>query len=186
MRCALLIASLACACSPTSSVPTPSDTGPRDGGHESGPPFTPDDCKASLAQKPDVTVGKGQTFYADLTPNETLTWEAGPQGGHHVWIAVRSIGVRKQGTITNVRMEDVENPAAPIALNGLGNKVVYDLDRDEGGHCTLPGLRMQLDQAGAPPLTATLNHHVKIIVTMQDVDGATAQSEQTIVVTGTF
>lgn len=178
---AFALAALAAAC----SSPTTPETVP-DTGHESGPPFTPDDCKASLTQKPDLTVGKGQTFYADITPGETLTWERGPQGGHHVWIALRSIGVRKQGTITTVRMEDVENPAAPLAINGTGSKVVYDLDRDEGGHCTLPGLRMQLDNAGGVPLADLVGHHVKITAVMQDVDGATATATQTIVVTGTL
>jgi hypothetical protein len=144
-------------------------------------PFVPDACKASLDQPADVTVGEGQTFYSDLTDNQVLTWEKGPQGGHHVWIALRMIGIRQTQTITTVDMEDQD--LSPV-VNLNHSRVVYDFNRDEGGHCTLSGLRMQLDLAGDPPLSSIIGHHIKVTATLQDPDGATAVGTKTIIVTG--
>jgi hypothetical protein len=155
------------------------DTGPIDSG-----PFVPDSCKASLSQPAEVVVGKGQTFYSELADNEVLTWEKGPQGGHHVWIALRVIGVRQQGTITTIDLDDLD--IADPAKNPINHsRVVYDFNRDEGGHCTLPGLRMQLDNAGSVALSTLVNHHIRVTATVQDPDGAKTTSAKTIIVTGT-
>jgi len=163
------------ACSPTSEETT----------HDSSPvgdaPFTPDACKSSLGEPTNVTVGQGQTFYTDLTDNEVLTWEKGPQGGHHVWIALRMIGVRQAGTITTVDLDDLD-VTPNVRLND--SRVVYDLSRDEGGYCTLSGLRMQLDLAGDPPLSSIIGHHIRVTATLLDPDGAIATGTKVIVVTG--
>ena len=173
----LLVAltTLVCACSPSTTDTTHHDSSIPDA------PFTPDACKASLTQPTDVTVGDGQTFYADLTDNQVLTWEKGPQGGHHVWIALRMIGVRQAGTITTVDMDDLDL-TPNVRLNH--SRVVYDFSRDEGGHCTLAGLRMQLDLDGNPPLASLVGHHIRVTATLLDPDGATATGTKTIVVTG--
>ena len=148
------------------------------------PPFTPDACKASLAagNSASVVVGAGQTFYTAIDDGAPLTWEKGPQGGHHVWIALRLIGLRQQGTITTIDLDDVEDPSKPLNINH--SRLVYDFNRDEGGHCTLPGLRMQLDNAGGPALASLNGHHIKVTATLQDPDGSHATSSRTIVVTG--
>lgn len=174
---ASIVALAACSHSSPGQQQPPTDSGaPQDGG-----PFVPDACKASLDQPSDVTVGEGQTFYTDLTDDQVLTWEKGPQGGHHVWIALRMIGVRQTETITTIDMEDLDL-SPTVNLNHT--RVVYDFNRDEGGHCTLSGLRMQLDLAGDPPLASIIGHHVKVTATLQDPDGATAVGTKTIVVTG--
>ena len=174
------IALIACASHDPTPVKPGTDSGPIDSG-----PFSPDACKASQTQTPEVVVGKGQTFYADLTDNEVLTWEKGPQGGHHVWIALRLIGLRQAGTITSVDLDDLDQPDPTKSLINH-SRVVYDFNRDEGGHCTLPGLRMQLDNAGGPPLASLNNHHIRVTATLQDPDGAKTTSAKTIVVTGTL
>ena len=158
--------------------------GKPDGGPIDSGPFVPDACKASLTQASDVVVGKGQTFYADLGDDEVLTWEKGPQGGHHVWIALRLIGLRQAGTITTVDLDDLDQTDPTKTLINH-SRVVYDFNRDEGGHCTLPGLRMQLDNAGGPALDTLNNHHIRVTATLQDADGAKATSTKTIIVTGT-
>jgi hypothetical protein len=152
------------------------------GGHDAGP-FAPDACKSSLAQTPFVVVGKGQTLYAELAENEVLTWEKGPQGGHHVWIALRLTGLRQVGTVTTIDLDDLDQPD-PMRTRINHSRVIYDFTRDEGGYCTLPGLRMQLDNAGGTPLASLINHHIRVGVTLQDPDGARATSSKTIVVTG--
>jgi hypothetical protein len=144
-------------------------------------PFVPDACKSSLDQPTNVFVGQGQTFYSDLTDNQVLTWEKGPQGGHHVWIALRMTGVRQTQTITTVDMDDIDL-SPTVNLNH--SRVVYDFNRDEGGYCTLSGLRMQLDLAGDPPLASIIGHHIRVTATLQDPDHAVATGTKVIIVTG--
>ncbi|GAC1545519.1 MAG: hypothetical protein NVS3B10_09580 [Polyangiales bacterium] len=184
MRRALAVAvglsSLALACAPSTDTHGRPDAAPPDGMVDTGP-FSPDACKASLDQPASLTVGQGQTFYADVTDGQLLTWEKGPQGGHHVWIALRMIGIRQAGTITTLDLDDLD-ATPPVNINH--SRVVYDFNRDEGGHCTLAGLRMQLDNAGGPPLASLVNHHVRVTVSLSDPDGAKATGSRTIVVDG--
>jgi len=163
--------------SPSPGQPADSGTPEIDAG-----PFTPDPCKVSLTQPANVAVGEGQTFYKPLLENTILVWEKGPQGGHHVWIAVRLIGIRMQGTVTTVDLEDIEDPSKPININH--SRLIYDFTREEGGHCVLPGLRMQLDNAGGLPLKTLDNHHIRVTVSLKDPDGRTESGTKVIIVTG--
>ncbi len=167
------------ACCASPSHPAQVDTGvePVDSG-----PFFPDYCKASLTQPADVVVGEGQTFYKPIDDGTTLVWEKGPQGGHHVWIALRMIGIRMQGTVTTLDLEDIEDASKPININH--SRLIYDFSREEGGHCVLPGLRMQLDNAGGVPLKDLLNHHVRVTVSLKDPDGRVVSGTRVIIVTG--
>ena len=91
---AIGLSTIALGCAPADPHVT-KDSGPAPDSGFDAPPFSPDACKASLDQPASLTVGQGQTFYADITDNQVLTWEKGPQGGHHVWIALRMIGIRQ-------------------------------------------------------------------------------------------
>jgi len=149
-------------------------------------PFSPDECKASLDAKATLTVGAGQTTYADIEDGTVLTWEKGPQGGHHVWLAVSQRGLRRRGSILTVDLEDVEDASAPKLVNH--SRVVYDFSAPAaaGGSCTLTGLRMQLDNAGGVTLAELLGHHVRVTAVLRDTDGAQAMGARTIVVRGAF
>lgn len=179
------------ACSACSSSSTPSPAKP-DTGADGAVPFTPDECKASLAAgtTANVTVGTGQSAYLDVAAGTTLYWERGPQGGHHVWVALRMIGLRKVGTIVTIDVDDLDVPAggAPDAgpTNINHSRVIFDFEREEGGHCVLYGLRMQLDNAGSIALAQLVGAHVRITATLQDPDGAKATSSRDVVVNGTL
>ena len=54
---------------------------------------TADACKARLDSAPMVNVGEGQLAWHAVTDNQVLQWEKGPQGGHHIWIALRLTGL---------------------------------------------------------------------------------------------
>jgi hypothetical protein len=161
-----------------------------DGGGDGAVPFVPDECKASLAAgaSANVTVGSGQSAYLDVADGTTLYWERGPQGGHHVWVALRMIGLRKVGTIVTIDVDDLDVPAggAPDAgpTNINHSRVIFDFEREEGGHCVLYGLRMQLDNAGSIALDQLVGAHVRITATLQDPDGAKATNSREVVVTG--
>lgn len=169
---------------------TSGDAPRTDGGTETSSPFTPDWCKPSVAagQTSTLIVGEGQTFYRELAENTELFWEKGPQGGHHIWVALRQRGLRMRGTIITIDMEDVEAPTAPRLVNH--SRLIYDFDKDEGydpqkgGFCTRSGLRMQLDNAGGPTLIELHGHHVKITATLNDPDGAKAVATRTVIVKG--
>ena len=67
--------------------------------------------------------------------------EAGPQGGHHIWVAVRMKGLLQSGSITSVtgHFPELDQDVGPF-------QVIFTFDQDEGGYCKLYGLRFQLDQ----------------------------------------
>jgi hypothetical protein len=67
--------------------------------------------------------------------------EAGPQGGHHIWIAVRMKGLLQSGSITSVtgHFPELNQDIGPF-------QVIFTFDQDEGGYCKLYGLRFQVDQ----------------------------------------
>jgi hypothetical protein len=153
-----------------------------DGDSPKAEPFKPDVCKPSLGGTTVVTVGEGQNFYRDVAENQQLFWEKGPQGGHHVWIALKQRGLRMSGTIMTIDLHDIEDPANPRLVNH--SKLVYDFDRDEGGWCTRPGLRMQLDNAGGVTLASLFGHKVRVVAELRDPDGTTAKGQKVIVVTG--
>ena len=187
---ALLLLSLAAGCSsPPEGVPAPADASPADA-HPADAPFVGDWCKPLLSSGDTATVvvGEGQNYFRDIPDETTLTWEKGPQGGHHVWIALRQRGLRQRGTIMTIDLEDVEAPGKPVLVNH--SRLIYDFDRDEGfdaakgGWCSRTGLRMQLDNAGGVSLEQLMNHHVRVTATLKDPDGATSVGTRTIIVGG--
>lgn len=153
-----------------------------DGDADPPPPFTPDACKWSREQGAAATaaLGHGQLTYLTLTDDQALTWEAGPQGGHHVWIAARTFGLHQFGTITTVSLTDVESASDPHDLGYT--RIVMDLSRDEGGRCVIPGIRAQLDGGTFKDLASMAGHHIRVRLEMRDIDGTSVSAERTIVV----
>lgn len=183
---ALVLAAALAALSACSSPSAPTPFKPDTGG-DGASTFVADECKASLAAgaSANVTVGTGQSAYLDVTDGTTLTWERGPQGGHHVWVALRMIGLRKVGTLVTIDLDDLDVQAPDAGPTNLNHsRVIFDFEREEGGHCVLYGLRMQLDNAGSIALAQLLGAHVRITATLQDPDGAKATSTRDVVVTG--
>ncbi len=104
----------------------------------------PDICKPASHGDPQVLLGSGQTDYLAIADGQTLKAELGPQGGHHVWIAVRMRNLKQSGsTITLTAVQ----PTTGISV--LSTAFVFSFERDEGGYCKLFGLRFQLDNGAA-------------------------------------
>jgi len=103
----------------------------------------PDICRGTNPGPPEVIVGTGQTDYLPLTPGQTLQAELGPQGGHHLWIALRQRNVHRSGSTTTITAKQPDSGVQipPTAF-------VFTFDPDEGGYCKLYGLRYQLDNGG--------------------------------------
>jgi hypothetical protein len=104
---------------------------------------TPDICKPSNAGPPVLQVGTGQTDYLPLNDGDTVQAEQGPQGGHHIWIAVRQRNLKQTGSTTTITSVQ---PGTGLA--GPRTAFAFTFDQDQGGFCKLFGLRYQLDADG--------------------------------------
>jgi hypothetical protein len=136
----------------------------------------PDACKPPHAGEPVITLGTGQTDYAKITDGETLTPEKGPQGGHHLWIALQMKNLRQNGSTVVVTAEQP----------GTGLKVpptsfVFPFEPAEGGGCKLYGLRLQLDNSSVP-VQSFLGKPLDLNVSVSDVDGKTAETHGRVTV----
>jgi hypothetical protein len=130
----------------------------------------PDVCKPAHAGDAVVAIGTGQTDYAALAEGETLTPEKGPQGGHHLWIAVRMKNLRQMGSSVVV---SAEQP-------GTGLKVpptsfVFPFEPADAGFCKLYGLRLQLDNASVP-VQKFLGQPLDVKLVVSDTDGKSAET----------
>ncbi len=144
----------------------------------------PDVCKPATGGPPHVIVGTGQTDYGNLNDGQTLQAELGPQGGHHVWIAVRMRGLRQSGsrTILTATQPGTGLTVPPTAF-------VFTFDRDEGGYCKLYGLRFQLDSGAAnlgEDYKKFLGKPLDITVAVEDAGGLKAQGTARIQIAPTI
>jgi hypothetical protein len=128
---------------------------------------TPDICKPLNAGPAVVQVGTGQTDFLPLTDGETIQAEQGPQGGHHVWIAVREENLRQSGSTTTIT-----SVASSSGLTGPKTAFVFTFDPDQGGFCKLVGLRYQLDVDGTD-YHQFLGQPLDVTVTVADATGRT-------------
>lgn len=134
------------------------------------PTNAPDLCKARGGGAPIVTAGTGQTGFTPLARDQVLTAEAGPQGGHHIWIAVRMKNLRQAGTVTKISAVQPDTGKVIPPSN-----FAFTFDADEGGYCKLYGLRYQLDNGGID-YRPFLGKPLDVTTTLVDSNGVTATS----------
>ncbi len=113
--------------------------------------------------EPLVMVGQGQSSYAPVQPGEVLQLEAGPQGGHHVWMAIRTRNLGRSGSITTLSASFPELGYEPFPFS-----VVFPLSLTEAGMCQLFGLRFQLDTGR--PIADLFGQKVELSVKVSDSD----------------
>jgi len=142
--------------------------------------YIPDVCKPANAGPPVVQVGTGQTDYLPLTDGETVQAEQGPQGGHHIWIAVRQQNLAQQGSTTTITSVQ---PGTNLA--GPSMAFVFTFEPDEGDFCKLFGLRYQLDLDGTD-YHLFLGQPLQVTVVIADPTGATGTGVANIQVAPTL
>jgi hypothetical protein len=123
---------------------------------------TPDICKPLNGGPPVVFVGTGQSDYLPLTDGQTIQAEQGPQGGHHVWVALRQKNVKQSGSTTTIT-----SVQPSTGLVGPRTAFAFTFDQGEGGFCKLAGLRYQLDVDGTD-YHQFLGQPLDITVTLAD------------------
>ena len=139
----------------------------------------PDVCKPIGAGAPELVVGTGMTDYAPLADGQVVALERGPQGGHHVWVAVRMKNLRQSGSMTTIRATVPDDPSLKVPDAAY----VFTYDRDEGSYCKLWGLRFQVDASAADLRAAYkpfLGKRLAIAVEVVDQAGARASATRTI------
>jgi hypothetical protein len=140
---------------------------------------TSDICKPADGGDPVVMVGKGQSEYLPIDDLEVAQIEAGPQGGHHIWVAIRMKNLRQSGSITQLtgRVPETGQTISPF-------NVIFTFDQDEGGYCKLYGLRFQLDQAVA--IEELLGKVLEVTVTVTDSEGAVGTGVKQVTLSDTI
>jgi hypothetical protein len=144
------------------------------------PANAPDRCKPRGGGPPDLQVGTGQAYYVPLTKGQMLQAEAGPQGGHHVWIATRMKNLKQAGTTTKIVgiQPDTHVQIPPTTL-------AFTYSPDEGNYCKLFGIRYQLDNEGID-YKQFLGKPLDLVVTATDPSGTTATATAHIQVAPTL
>lgn len=99
-----------------------------------------DPCKLD-GQQPLVVVGEGRDAYAPLAEGAVMPIEAGPQGGHHVWVALRTKGLGSRGSVISITGRADEIPATVGPFN-----TIFELHPAADGWCEVSGVRFQIDQ----------------------------------------
>ena len=130
----------------------------------------PDVCKPRGAGAPELTVGTGQNDFLTLKDGDTLQPELGPQGGHHLWIALKQRNLKQLGTTVVV---SAEQP-------GTGLKVpptsfVFPFEPADAHQCKLYGLRLQIDNS-ATPVAKFLGQPLDVSIKASDTDGASIEA----------
>jgi hypothetical protein len=136
----------------------------------------PDACRGAAPDAPSLALGLGLESYAPLVPGATVSVEPGPQGGHHVWLALRTRGLRQLGSTLTVRGT---YPALGIELPPMENVVSLRRAHEEG-QCEIYGVRFQVDRD--VPLDAVLGATLAIEATLTDPTGPMTTGAATIAI----
>jgi hypothetical protein len=131
------------------------------------PTNAPDRCKPRNGGPPALQIGTGQSYYLPMKPMQTLQAEAGPQGGHHIWIATRMKNLKQAGSTTKIVgiQPDTKVTIPPTTL-------AFTYAPDEGDFCKLYGIRYQLDNEGID-YKQFLGKPLDVAVTVTDPSGTT-------------
>lgn len=139
-----------------------------------------DICKDADGGAPEVQVGTGQSDFFAIDDYEIAQIEAGPQGGHHIWVAARLKNLTQSGSITEV---GAEIPSLGLSITPL--KVIFTFDPDEGGYCKIFGLRLQLDIDG-DDVMAMRGQEAKVVMTITDADDDVGSGEKWVTLSDTI
>lgn len=123
-----------------------------------------------------ITLGTGQQAMTPLADNDTVTVECGPQGGHHIWMAVSIKDLAQMGTTTIFSATG----AASVPPTGYP----YSYSPGPNGTCELVALRFQLDTSGVN-IKDVLGKPLDIKVDATDKQGHKASATRHVIVSPT-
>jgi hypothetical protein len=134
-----------------------------------------DACKTPSSGAPTVVVGQGESAFAPLEDSEVVSIEAGPQGGHHVWLALRVTGLRQMGSRLTVGgyFLDLAFELRPFASH-------VTLRKAADNHCEIYGIRFQVDQGLS--VETVRGRVLDIEIVLEDPNGDVATAMKRVVI----
>lgn len=123
---------------------------------------------------PTIELGKGETDFAPLAANETVTIQSGAQCGHHLWLGVRTTAIAQHGATTIV---SATQPGSGVTVPPTAVPYAYAPASD--GACELPGIRFQVDLGGAK-VEDFLGKPLDVTVQAKDKAGHTATATKRV------
>jgi hypothetical protein len=135
----------------------------------------PDACKTTSSGDPAVVIGQGQSAFAPLADSEVVSSEAGPQGGHHVWLALRATGLRQMGSrlTTGGYFPDLAFELFPFTS-------FVTLRKAGESHCEIHGVRFQVD--GGLSVEDVRGRALDIDIVVEDPNGDVATATKRVVI----
>jgi hypothetical protein len=135
----------------------------------------PDACKTPSSGPAAVVIGQGEDAFAPLGDSEVVAIEAGPQGGHHVWLALRVNGLRQMGSRLTVggSFPELAHELPPFTS-------LVALRRAAKGQCEIYGVRFQVDQGLS--VEAVRGRKLDIEVTLEDPNGDVATATKRVAI----
>lgn len=135
----------------------------------------PDACKTPFSGEPAVVLGQGESAFAPLEESEVVPIEAGPQGGHHVWLALRVNGLRQMGSRLTVGgyFPDLAFEVLPFISQVTLRKAGED-------QCEIYGVRFQVDQG--IPVETIRGRALDIDIVLEDPNGDVATAMKRVVI----
>lgn len=136
-----------------------------------------DACKPQGHGAPEVEIGQGETSYqplADAGDGAEMLFEKGPQGGLHVWVAVRMRNLHQKGSITTI------SGSFPDLGTELGEiEVAYGYEPSAGGSCELYGLRYVIANS-LNTSDAIAGAKLRLDVRVEDIAGDVGSGEAVV------
>ncbi|WP_437654125.1 hypothetical protein [Sorangium sp. So ce1182] len=134
-----------------------------------------DACKTPSSDHPAVVIGQGDRAFAPLGDGEVMPIEAGPQGGHHVWLALRVEGLRQVGSRLTV---GGHFPELAFELPPFTSQVTLRRAGDAG--CEIYGIRFQVDRGLS--VESVRGRALDVEIVLEDPDGDVATAARRIVI----
>ena len=132
----------------------------------------------SSGGEPELVLGTGQASFAPVT-EAPLQAEPGPQGGHHIWMAVRMKNLKQYESTVIVSAEQPGGVSVPATA------AAFPFAPDADGYCKLVGLRFQLDGADRP-IAGFLGKPLDVTATARDSAGKTVTAKDRVNVAATL
>ncbi|WP_437648001.1 hypothetical protein [Sorangium sp. So ce362] len=134
-----------------------------------------DACKTPSSGDPEIMIGQGESAFAPLEEGEVVPIEAGPQGGHHVWLALRVTGLRQMGSRLRVGgyFRELEFELRPFTAQ-------VTLHRAAGDLCEIYGIRFQVDRGLM--VDAVRGRALDVEIALEDPNGDRATAARRVVI----
>ena len=134
-----------------------------------------DACKVPGGGAPEVVIGEGRGAFTDLDEGQAVAVEPGPQGGHHIWLGLRTRQLRQAGSLLTVRghLPALATDVPPVSH-------VVTLHPAEAGFCEIYGVRFQVDREVA--LDALVGEALEVEVEIEDEDGYVGIATRSVII----